>query len=135
MHDEENRLGIHVSTPSKDASWYSFGDSHLFDSADSQNLQQCLLALQQSVKEVHDAYQSRVSIPQTDYQAFDFAATLESIVSRNHNFAPLFQVVDGRVYERKDTSITVDKTDRQALSNDNMWSGYKPVVSRFSPSS
>lgn len=54
------------------------------------------------------------------------------MLSTENNFASLFKVMDKRVYERKDTFITVANTDRAVLSKSEMWSGYVPIVSSWS---
>jgi hypothetical protein len=136
MHDEENRLGIFVVDQAKQTSgWYAFGDAHLFDKENSQSLQQCLLALKQSIKEVHDCYLNKTTISESEFKAFQHAASVESINSQHNNFAPLFTLRDGKVYERKDTSVTVADTNRQTLSAPDMWSHYEPIVGRWSWSS
>jgi hypothetical protein len=134
MHDEENRLGVYVVDEAKQTpGWYAFGDARLFDTENSQNLQQCLLALKQSIQEVHDCYLSKTTISESDFKAFQYAASVDSINSRTKNFAPLFKLDEGKIYERSDTSTTVADTNRKTLSGPEMWSNYKPIVSPWSP--
>ena len=134
MHDEENRLGVFVVDQAKQTpGWYAFGDSHLFDAENSQNLQQCLLALKQSIREVHDCYLSKATISESEFKAFQYAASMDSIRSQANNFAPLFKLEKGKMYKRGDTSTTVADTKRETLSSPEMWSKYTPVVSPWSP--
>jgi hypothetical protein len=89
MHDEDNLLGLEVTSPSG-VTWRAYGDKKLLDDADKQNMQQCRLALQASIDEIWDVYQSRKLIEEKDFKAWYHAPTPESISSRKNNHAPLF---------------------------------------------
>ena len=71
MHDEDGELGLWVESPSGEK-WKAFGDGRLPGRDDTQKatsttLHQCRKALQQSVKEVHDAYASKQVIQQPEF--------------------------------------------------------------------
>lgn len=85
MHDEDNSIGLRVKN-SFGTEWTCYGDKRLLDKVDSENAKQCLLALQASVDEIYEAWQSTQSPDPKDYAALRYAPLVDS----SQALAPLF---------------------------------------------
>ncbi|MCJ1475818.1 hypothetical protein MMC13_004482 [Lambiella insularis] len=102
MHDEDNSIGLQVKN-SFGTEWTSYGDKRLLDKMDNENVKQCLLALQASVDEIYEAWQSKQSPEPSTYSALRYAPTVDSA----QTLAPLFlsdgqrrsSIRDRRTYE------------------------------------
>lgn len=75
MHDEDNAIGLSVQNPAGQT-WMAYGDKCALDTANADNLQRCLRAVQASANEIYTAWQTK-TLPQT-YAAWNKAPTLQS---------------------------------------------------------
>ena len=87
MHDEDNAIGLQVVNPNGQ-SWTAYGDSRLFDKADTNNKNQCMNALKVSADEIYQTWSSK-QMPST-HAAWSYAPTLESAAGKQV-LAPLFK--------------------------------------------
>ena len=109
MHDEDNAIGLNVSTR-KGKHFKAFGDKRLLSPANAENLAECKLALEASSAEIYNAWHSK-TLPQ-EFSAWDYAPTLESALNvEAQQLKPLF--VDGKdvprrsdISNRRDTTMT-----------------------------
>ncbi|KAF5851002.1 hypothetical protein GGP41_010726 [Bipolaris sorokiniana] len=100
MHDEDGNLGLNVQNPAGEK-WKIYGDTKLFDPANSNNLRICTEAIKVSVQEVHDAYKLRKVIDESQFGAWKLAPILELVSSHPENHLPLlFVKSDGKIYKR-----------------------------------
>lgn len=102
MHEEDGAIGLWVESPSGEK-WKAFGDGRLPGKdaeSTTTNFEQCRRALQQSVKEVHDAYVSKQVIPETQFAAWQHAPITEKISSHPGNHKPLIKVEGDKIYRR-----------------------------------
>lgn len=95
MHDEDSAIGLNVTNPAGDP-WKAYGDKRILDTEDGENQARCKLAIQTSVNEVIEAYNSR-RIPDIIDGAWAHAPTLESANDMSkQELSPLF-TFDGKV--------------------------------------
>lgn len=83
--------------------WRCFGDGRLPEksidaTSTTSALIQCQKALEQSVKEVHDAYTSKQIIPEEQFGAWHHAPILKTISTLSENHQPLL-IVQGNTIQ------------------------------------
>lgn len=89
MHDEDCALGISAKNPNGD-SFMVYGDKRLLDKVNIQNKDLCRKAIEVSAHEVYQAWREKKIPPESSYEAWKYAPTLES--SRGEQaLAPLFK--------------------------------------------
>ncbi|KAI8623564.1 hypothetical protein F5Y19DRAFT_371826 [Xylariaceae sp. FL1651] len=104
MHEEDGELGLWVESPCGDK-WKAYGDGRLngidtTDKATSTNISQCRKALQQSVKEVYDAYTSKQVIGPSQFAAWQHAPIMDKISLDKENHSPLVKIEGGKLFSR-----------------------------------
>jgi len=89
MHDEDNKVGLHVSNP-RGESWSVYGDTMLLEEVDADNLKKCHAALMASTEEVFDAWSTgrKPALPES-FGAWQHAPIISTAFSKE-NHAPLF---------------------------------------------
>ncbi|KAL2672772.1 hypothetical protein Neosp_013488 [[Neocosmospora] mangrovei] len=93
MHNEDNKLGITVKNR-KGTKFTIWGDKQLFESKNAKNKEMMRQALQASVDEVYEAFESKVAKPpggEPGYRAWLYAPS-EVVESASHS--PLFVTYD-----------------------------------------
>ncbi len=90
MHDEDNAIGLTVTNPNG-ATWVAHGDNYLMDEVDRDNVAHAHNALQISVSEVLQAWQTGVVPNPSTFGAWSEAPTLESAASTTQTLVPLFK--------------------------------------------
>ena len=98
MHDEECAIGLSVSN-NRNQRWTAYGDKRLLDVENSDNLKYCFQALEQSAREVFDAWDTKKAPDK--YVALDIIPTRKSIEATTQRLAPLFRMQDGKLQHRK----------------------------------
>lgn len=91
MHDEDNHLGLHVTTPTRSVYWVCYGDKKLLDPEAADNFAQCQKALKESVNELYAAWST--GNVATVHMAWSHAPDLEALDSdefKLKNHSPLF---------------------------------------------
>lgn len=94
MHEEDGELGLWSQSPSGER-WQSFGDGRLPEhpaGATTTALKQCRKALEQSIREVYDAYKLKQIIPVVQFGAWQHAPILETISKQPENHKPLLEI-------------------------------------------
>ncbi|KAJ4246063.1 hypothetical protein NW762_013808 [Fusarium torreyae] len=104
MHNEDGELGLWLESPSGEK-WKAFGDGRLpgkdtSSKATTTNLEQCRKAVQQSIAEVHDAFNNRKIIEPSDFDAWSHAPILDKVSDNPDNHGPLLKVQDGKLWAR-----------------------------------
>lgn len=100
MHDEDNKLGLHVSN-SKGESWKAFGDAKLFEAENAENCKRLAECLQASIDEVYKAFETGQVPPSSMYAAERLVPTVYSAM-HGPNHEPAFVVSEGgKVFSRK----------------------------------
>ena len=70
MHDEDNRLSLFHRDESKLMTWYAHSEQRFFDEENKTNMERCFLALQTTVAEVYNVYDTKYVIPETVFNAW-----------------------------------------------------------------
>lgn len=115
MHDEDCRLGLEVENSMDPPDrWTTYGDDNLLrDGLESDTYLKCKYAVQWSVWEVYNAWDSRHALPETSYMPLKLAPIRATANNKN---APLFRVRAGA----KGTSIK-DLERRKSLTDTSSW--------------
>ena len=99
MHNEENLYGLEVTNnikkDGKSQTWLAYGDARAYDKENKQNLEIMIEAVQASVDEVYEAFQTGV-LPK-EYRVIDY---LPRPVETS-NYTPMFEYKNGVLYHRK----------------------------------
>ena len=120
MHEEDGEEGLWAESPSGER-WQSFGDGRLPDkspsaASTSTALVQCQKALQQSVKEVHDAFSSKELIGEAQFGAWYHAPILQTISAQSENHKPLLDIKGNTIrYRSGGLQSTSYKTIEQQI--------------------
>ena len=120
MHDEDSKYGLDVSNANGDQ-WHIYGDKRYFDSVDSANRKQVKLAVQRSVDEVFDTFQSGVVPAPSSYLALKHVPDLNAVKKPEGNFSGLFVLDGNQVLRRSDVN---NLNDTQRIDNWWGWSTY-----------
>jgi hypothetical protein len=104
MHNEDGELGLWLESPSGER-WKAFGDGRLpgkvvSSEATSNNLDQCRKAVQQSIAEVHDAFNNKKAIESSNFRAWHHAPIMDKVSVHMNNHNPLLKVQDGKLLMR-----------------------------------
>ncbi|KAH7467569.1 hypothetical protein FOMA001_g15787 [Fusarium oxysporum f. sp. matthiolae] len=104
MHNEDGELGLWLESPSGER-WKAFGDGRLpgkvvSSEATSNNLDQCRKAVQQSIAEVHDAFNNKKAIKFSNFGAWHHAPIMDKVSVHMDNHNPLLKVQDGNLLMR-----------------------------------
>lgn len=88
MHDEDNKLGLKVKN-ANGATWTAYGDSYFFDAANAQNRMMLEQAVNASIKEIDDCYNTGTLIVEASMMGLLIAP--KSVEPPSHY--PMFQLV------------------------------------------
>ena len=107
MHDEDNKFGLRVTNERGDK-WISYGDGLLLERNNEKNFQLAVEAVQKSVNQVYEAYQSsKVTLSSTAVTDL-----IPFVDEGEKNNSSLFKVKDGLLHRRSDINDLQDqKTD------------------------
>lgn len=104
MHDEDGKMGLHVTNKRGDK-WIVFGDGLLLNEDEKDNLKFVIEAVRKSVDQVFEAY----NYPPKDLNTAVITDIIPSLEQEGKNHAPLFQVKDGKLYTRSILSFLKQK--------------------------
>jgi hypothetical protein len=108
MHDEDSYHGLWVRN-ARGQKWRAFGDKKLFDHQDEDNKRQAIAAVQESAREVWQAF-STGEAPQAMI-ALELVPDLQAVRNRSddHNHSPLFTAqASGEVLRRNRVGVLSD---------------------------
>ena len=128
MHDEDNAIGLDVVNPDG-SSWRMYGDKRLLDKANIKTLDLVTKAVQASADEIFDAWSTQQVPAPDDYQAWQYAPTLDSAGATTQELAPLFTFEDPpqrrlHLEKRREWRFTLDywySTTAILCSTDGLW--------------
>lgn len=129
MHDEDNAIGLEVTSPQGSPSWRMFGDKRLLDTVDKTNQNQATKAVQASADEIFQAWSTKEIPTPEKYQAWQYAPTLVSARAATQELAPLFtfeEIPQRRtaIEHRREWSFTLDYwywSTIVAIVESNLW--------------
>jgi len=113
MHDEDNQYGLNVINK-KGTSWYAYGDGYFFHPNAAMHRYMMNKIIQASADAIFKTYQTGI-IP-SHYDELDLVPDYSKVEQINDT-TPLFKVINGHVYKRK------DKHDRYSSQWTKHWSG------------
>ncbi|EKJ68728.1 hypothetical protein FPSE_11096 [Fusarium pseudograminearum CS3096] len=92
MHNEDGELGLWLESRSGEK-WKSFGDGRLpgkdnSSNATTTNLDQCLKAVKQLIKEVHNAFNNKKVIQPSVFLAWHHAPIIAKVSEHPQNHTP-----------------------------------------------
>ncbi|KAL1748021.1 fungal fucose-specific lectin-domain-containing protein [Schizophyllum fasciatum] len=125
MHDEDCAIGLSVRNPAGQT-WMCYGDKRALDQVGADNLRRAIAAVQASADEIHTAFTTKRVPPQSSYQAWSIAPTLESALGPQA-LSPLFRYRDSSQREVERRRVITNRRVREFTMNWWFWSTYSEI--------